>query len=78
MAARQRIRRKLTLNVSEPRTHDINDPVNPGVRFATGWQLQRGIDGLAECAGDPIKIAGYLAAQAAWDAHHYATNWIAT
>lgn len=80
MARRNRIRRKLTLSVTEAVRGDPNETWTPGARFAQGWAIFGNRIGLAEgierCAADPIQIAGYLAAKAAWDAHHYATNWM--
>ncbi len=80
MGASKRIRRKLTLNVSEPRPANPLDDNTPGLRFAEGWgiwTIHGTFDGgPARCGNDPIKVAGFLAAQAAYNAHHYATNWI--
>ena len=80
MGRPKRIRRRLTLHVSERQPDNPNETWTPGQRFAHGWgKFLRGSSGpdeLAECHGDPIQIAGYLAAKAAWDAHHYAVNWI--
>lgn len=76
MARRERIRRKLTLTVSEARQSDA--VTGPGERFAEGWQIWsvQGLAGTASCGSDPIMIAGYLAAKSAWDAHHHAMNWM--
>lgn len=80
MGARKRIRRTLALQVSERRPDADGDDNTPGFRFAQGWQNFRihsfASEGVAACQGDPIAIAGYLAAQAAWNAHHHAVNWI--
>lgn len=76
MAHRSRIRRKLTLSVSERKPENPNETWTPGQRFATGWQRWLIDGGLERCYGDPIQIAGYLAAKAAWDAHHHAVNWM--
>lgn len=78
MGAPKRIRRKLTLTVSEPRPAIAGDDNTPGLRFAEGWQVYsiHGLGGAKHCGNDPIKLAGYLAAEAARNAHHYATNWI--
>jgi len=76
MGRPKRIRRMLCLEVGEsnlwPETY------TPGLRFAEGWRAFR-INGhltMPDFAGDQIKIAGFLAAKAAWDAHHHAVNWI--
>lgn len=77
MGRPKRIRRKLCLDVSEanlwPETY------TPSLRFAEGWQsfrVNRVAPAMPDLGGDPIKIAGFFAAKAAWDAHHYAVNWI--
>lgn len=76
MPRRNRIRRKLTLSVSEPQTGNPLDVTAPGHRFATGWQLCATGHGTAGCGGDPVTLAGYLAYEAAWNAHHHAVNWL--
>jgi hypothetical protein len=80
MGRPNRIRRKLTLSVSERRPDNPNETWTPGLRFATGWGLffsAGSIHGdVDRCNGDPIQIAGFLAAKAAWDAHHHAVNWL--
>jgi hypothetical protein len=76
MARRLRIRRRLTLTVSEPRQPEGIS--GPGERFAEGWQIWSvlGLAGTSSCGRDPLVLAGYLAAKAAADAHHHAMNWM--
>ena len=78
----QSTRRTLALRVRERHASGTIAVDSPGQRFANGWALfgshgQFGEGGLAAiCGSDPITTAGFLAAKAAWDAHHYAVNWI--
>lgn len=77
-----RVRRTLAIRVTETRVAEHLNENSPGQRFAAGWQSycvhgQFTEEGMASaCRGDPIQVAGFLAAKAAWDAHHYAVNWI--
>jgi hypothetical protein len=80
MGRPKRIRRTLAIQVSEPQVEHGDWTATPGQRFATGWALflsTRSVAGeIDRCNGDPIQIAGFLAAKAAWDAHHHAINWM--
>ena len=81
MGRSKRIRRTLAIRVSEPLVTGSGWTETPGQRFATGWALfQRSsavMGDVSECRGDAVAIAGFLAAKAAWDAHHHAVNWLA-
>lgn len=81
MGRPKRIRRRLTLNVTERPPANPDDRWTPGARFAHGWsryffsQLAHH-EAVKEFGGDAIQLAGYLAAKAAWDAHFHAVNWM--
>jgi hypothetical protein len=82
MGRPKRIRRRLSLPVSEPQPANPHETWTPGARFATGWGrfvnggALHAAEAIKECRDDPIQIAGFLAAHAAWDAHYYAVNWM--
>lgn len=80
MPQSKRIRRRLTLQVSEARPANLDERWTRGVRFAHGWSRYfsavPAYESVQAFEGDPIQLAGYLAAKAAWDAHHHAVNWM--
>jgi hypothetical protein len=69
MGRPRRIRRRLTLHVSERQPENPNETWTPGQRFATGWQRRMTAATVEACNGDPVQIAGFLAANDAWQAH---------